>query len=247
MRWRERDGVRWLEAGLPGATAAFSTRIGGVSEPPFDSLNVAVLNGDRREDVRANRHRLGAALDVEPERVLIGRQVHGAGIARHDSPQRPSAFAEPGPELAEADGQVAERDGLAPLVMVADCLPIALAGPRGVAMLHGGWRGLAAGIIGRGVDAVGAETAAIGPGIGPCCYEVGEDVLNAFEPLGEGIADGRMLDLRAVARRLLEDAGVEVVAESDLCTSCNPDLFFSHRRDGGRTGRQAGLAWSHDG
>jgi YfiH family protein len=247
VRWRERDGVRWLEAELPGARAAFTTRIGGVSEAPFDTLNVAVLNGDEHDAVRTNRHRLAAALGIQPERVLIGRQVHGAELARHDSPQRPSPFAEPGPELAEADGQVAERDGVAPLVMVADCLPIALAGRRGVAMLHGGWRGLAAGIVGRGVDAIEGSSAAIGPGIGPCCYEVGDEVLAAFAPLGEGIAAGRMLDLRAAARRLLERAGANVVAESDLCTSCNPELLFSHRRDGARTGRQAGLVWSENG
>jgi purine-nucleoside/S-methyl-5'-thioadenosine phosphorylase / adenosine deaminase len=247
VQWRERDGVRWLEAELPGAGTAFTTRIGGVSEAPFDTLNVAMLNGDEREAVRTNRHRLAAALDLEPSRVLIGRQVHGAELARHDSPQRPSPFDEPGPELAEADGQVADRDGLAPLVMVADCLPIAIAGPRSVAMLHGGWRGLAAGIVGRGVEAIGAESAAIGPGIGPCCYEVGDEVLAAFAPLGDGIAAGKMLDLRAAARRLLERAGVNVVAESDLCTSCNPELLFSHRRDGPRTGRQAGLVWIDDG
>jgi copper oxidase (laccase) domain-containing protein len=108
-------------------------------------------------------------------------------------------------------------------------------------MLHGGWRGLAAGIVGRGVAAVDAEAAAIGPGIGPCCYEVGEEVLAAFAPLGDGLAEGRMLDLPAVAARLLERAGVPAVASAGICTSCNQDLFFSHRGSGGRTGRQAGL------
>ena len=130
---------------------------------------------------------------------------------------------------------------LAPLVFVADCLPVALAGPDGVAMIHCGWRGLAAGIVERGVEEVRARAAAIGPGIGPCCYEVGDEVLNAFAPLGPGLAEGRMLDLRQTARRLLERAGVESIEASELCTSCQPELFFSHRRDGGRTGRQAGL------
>jgi YfiH family protein len=129
------------------------------------------------------------------------------------------------------------------LVLVADCLPVALAGPGGVAMLHCGWRGLAAGIVGRGVAAVSAEAAAIGPGIGRCCYEVGPEVLEAFEGLGDGVADGRMLDLAEVARRQLRGAGVEQVECAGLCTSCEPQLFFSHRRDGGRSGRQAGLAW----
>ena len=235
--------MRWLEAELPRARAAFSTRIGGVSAAPYDSLNVAILTGDRREDVRDNRHRLAGALEIDPESVLIGRQVHGAHLERRDAAPRPNAFADPGPELPEADVQATAAPGLAPLVMVADCLPIAVSGPGGVAMLHCGWRGLAAGIVERGVDEVSAEAAAIGPGIGPCHYEVGDEVLEAFAPLGDGIAAGRMLDLREVARRLLERAGVEQLEVSELCTSCEPELFFSHRRDGGDTGRQAGLAW----
>jgi polyphenol oxidase len=243
MEWKERDGVRWLEAELPGARAAFSTRAGGVSDDPYATLNLAILTGDRREDVRENRRRLSAALSVDPRGVLIGRQVHGAELARHDSAPQPNAFAEPGPDLPEVDGQVTDRRGLAPLVMVADCLPVALAGPRGAAMLHCGWRGLAAGIVERGVEEVGARAAVVGPGIGPCCYEVGTEVLDSFAELGDGIATGRMLDLREVARRLLARAGVERVEVSELCTSCEPDLFFSHRRDGERTGRQAGIAW----
>jgi YfiH family protein len=133
--------------------------------------------------------------------------------------------------------------GLAPLVFVADCLPVALRGPRGLAMVHAGWRGLAGGILADTAEAVEATSAAIGPGIGPCCYEVGDDVLAAFADLGEGIAQGRMLDLPEVARRQLARAGVEHVQSVGLCTSCEPELFFSHRRDQGRTGRQAGIAW----
>ena len=111
-------------------------------------------------------------------------------------------------------------------------------------MVHAGWRGLAGGILSPGAEAVAATTAAIGPGIGPCCYEVGEEVLSAFGGLGEGVAQGRMLDLPEVARRLLAAAGVERVESAGLCTSCEPELFFSHRRDAGRTGRQAGLVWA---
>jgi YfiH family protein len=243
MEWRQGGEQRWLEAELPGARAAFTTRIGGVSEAPFETLNVAALNGDRVEDVRENRHRVAAALGHSPEDVVIGRQVHGAEIAQHDRPQDPSPFADPGPELAEADGQIARAPGIVPLVMVADCLPVALSGPGGVAMLHCGWRGLAAGIVERGAEAIEAEAAAVGPGIGQCCYEVGDEVLGAFADLGEGISDGRMLDLTEVVRRLLDRAGVGSVDASELCTRCEPELFFSHRRDGSRTGRQAGLAW----
>ena len=243
MEWRHDDGVRWLEAELPGARAMFTTRVGGVSRGPYDSLNLGILTGDDRERVRDNRHRLSAALELDPGSVLIGRQVHGADVATHDAAPAPNAFADPGPDLPEVDGQATTRPGLAPLVMVADCLPVALAGPRGVAMVHCGWRGLAAGIVERGAIAVGASASAIGPGIGPCCYEVGDEVLAAFEGLGEGISEGRMLDLREVARRLLERANIDSVTTSELCTRCNPELFYSHRRDGPRTGRQAGLVW----
>jgi YfiH family protein len=243
LRWRGQDGIQWLEAELPGARAAFSTRAGGVSEAPYASLNLAVLTGDELERVRENRHRLAVALGVDPNMVLIGRQVHGAQVDRHEAAPERNAYAEPGPRLSEVDGHATGVAGQAPLVFVADCLPVALAGPGGVAMIHCGWRGLAAGIVEQGVGEVSATTAAVGPGIGPCCYEVGEEVLEALESLGSGIASGRMLDLREVARRLLERVGVNRIEVSDLCTSCNPDLFFSHRRDGERTGRQAGLVW----
>lgn len=248
MRWRERKGVRWLEAELPGgatgnggARAAFSARLGGVSEGPFESLNLGRLTGDLPEAVRENRRRLAAAVEIDPELVLIGRQVHGARVARHDQPPEPPLYANPTPGLSEADGQATAGPDLAALVFVADCLPVALAGPGGIAMIHCGWRGLVAGIVERGVAEVEAQAAAVGPGIGPCCYEVGDEVLAAFEGLGPDVADGRMLDLRRVARRLLERAGVGSVEVSKECTSCQPELFFSHRRDGKGTGRQAGL------
>jgi YfiH family protein len=243
MRWRETGGVRWLEAELPGAIAAFSTRLGGVSAPPFDRLNLGLLTGDAPEAVRENRHRLAAALELDPQGILIGRQVHGAEITTHTGPQPDRAFAEPGPRLAEVDGHATAAAELVPLVLVADCLPLALAGPGGVAMVHCGWRGLAGGIVARGAEAVGAEAAAIGPGIGPCCYEVGEEVLARFGSLGDGIAAGPMLDLAEVATRLLAASGVGAVERSGLCTSCEPELFYSHRRDEGRTGRQAGMVW----
>jgi YfiH family protein len=247
MEWRESGGVRWLQADLGSAGAAFTTRAGGVSEPPFDRLNLGVLTDDANEAVVDNRRRLAAALGLDLGRIPIGRQVHGAELAFHSKPQQPSPFAQPGGEIPAVDGHVVRVPGLAPLVFAADCLPVALSGPGGVAMLHCGWRGLAAGIAAAGAEAVGASAAAIGPGIGPCCYEVGDEVLDAFSALGDGTADGRMLDLPEVTRRLLGEAGVTKVESAGLCTSCEPQLFFSHRRDHGRTGRQAGIAWIEPG
>ena len=242
MEWREQDGVRWLEAELPGARAAFSTRVGGVSETPYDALNVAIMTGDEPESVRENRRRIAGAIGRDPEGVVMGRQVHGSELRAHSERQEPRVFADVVKSPDEVDAHSTSRPDLTPLVMVADCLPVALAGPGGVAMAHCGWRGLAGGIVAKAVDATGAEAAAIGPGIGPCCYEVGEEVLAEFADL-DGVAEGRMLDLPAVAKALLERAGVTAIETAELCTSSNPELFYSHRRDGERTGRQAGLVW----
>lgn len=241
MHWREHDGVRWLEAELPAAVARFSTRLGGVSSGAYESLNLGVLTDDDGDAVLENRRRLDSALGLDPASVVIGRQVHGTEILVHGEVQEPAPWLEPTPDPPQVDGHVALAPGLTALVFVADCLPVAIAGPRGVAMLHCGWRGLAGGIVGAGVAATDATAAAIGPGIGACCYEVGEEVLTAFAPLGAGLAKGRMLDLEAVARRLLERAGVEAIEDTGLCTRCNQDLFFSHRGGGPATGRQAGM------
>ncbi len=238
---------------MPGAVAAFTTRAGGVSESPFDQLNLGALTDDDADAVTENRRRAAAALGFAPQQVAFSHQEHGAELLTHAEPPLRCSLAlddgvkaqrKPGSgSVPTADGHVITAPGAAALVFVADCVPVALAGPGGAAMLHCGWRGLAAGIVAKGVEAIGATDAAIGPSIGPCCYEVGAEVLGAFAGLGEGIATGRRLDLPAVARRLLREQGVERIEASGLCTSCEPDLFFSHRRDGGRSGRQAGVVW----
>ena len=243
MRWREADGVRWLEARLAGARAAFTTRLGGVSRGPFRSLNLGLLTDDDGASVRHNRLRLAATLDRDPDGVLLGHQVHGTGILRRELAPEPNPFSRHSTP-PRADAQATAAGALTPRVQVADCLPVALAGERGVAAVHCGWRGLAGGIVERAVEEVGASAAAIGPGIGPCCYRVGPEVLAEFEPLGTGVADGPMLDLAEVTRRLLARAGVQAVESAGMCTSCERDLFFSARRDRGRTGRQAGLVWT---
>jgi YfiH family protein len=230
---------------LPGARVAFSTRQGGVSEGPYESLNLGILTDDEPARVADNRRRLAGHAGLDPTRIAMGWQVHGTDIATWDGSPAvgKDGFGAPGAELDQVDGHTTTVEALGLLVLVADCLPVALAGGGRVAMLHCGWRGLAGGMIEKAV-ALFEDTpaAAVGPGIGRCCYEVGAEVLDAFADLRE-VATGRMLDLRAAAAAKLRGAGVSRVAHTDFCTSCHPELFFSHRRDRGVTGRQAGLAW----
>jgi hypothetical protein len=228
---------------LPDARAVFTTRRGGHSAGPYESLNLGLLTDDRAEDVRRNRATLAAALEVAG--LAYVRQVHGSRVVRASA-----AAGEP----EEADAQVSDEPGVAPLVMTADCLPIAIAGGGAVGVVHAGWRGLAGGVIAAGVRAVrelgggggggGELVAAIGPGAGGCCYEVGEEVHAAFASHGGGVRRGRNLDMKAAAAAQLHAAGVDGVHDVGLCTICSdPGLFFSHRRDDGVTGRQAGVAW----
>jgi YfiH family protein len=230
---------------LPGAEVLFSTREGGFSQGHFESLNLGLLTGDDRPTVIRNRHRLADTAGVAPENVAMGWQVHGTEIKEWEGPDPDTAFLDPQGGHLKVDGHITRTPDLAALVLVADCLPVAIAGDGTVAMLHCGWRGLAGGLIAQATARMGATAgfaAAVGPGIGACCYEVGDEVLAAFADL-DGVADGRMLNLRAIAERQLRAAGIEQVEQVDYCTSCHPELFFSHRRDNGVTGRQGGMAW----
>jgi polyphenol oxidase len=235
--------MRSIDVSLPGGRVAFSTRNGGVSEGPYESLNLGILTDDDQERVAENRRLLSDGLGLDPERVAMGWQVHGTDVLDWPAAPDGGGFARPGAELERVDGHTTTVPGIGLLVLVADCLPVALIGSGRAAMVHCGWRGLAGGILEGVLERFDAPPAvAIGPGIGRCCYEVGQEVLDAFAGL-DGVADGRMLDLRAVARRKLEAGGVERIEDVELCTSCRPDLFFSHRRDAGVTGRQGGIAW----
>jgi YfiH family protein len=235
--------MRSINVELPAGRVAFSTRNGGVSEGPYESLNLGILTDDDQERVAENRRLLAADAGLDPAAVAMGWQVHGTDILDWRSAPADGGFARPGAELDEVDGHTTAVPGVGLLVLVADCLPVALIAPGRAAMLHCGWRGLAGGILERALERFDEPpAAAIGPGIGRCCYEVGEEVLAEFAGL-DGVADGRMLDLRAVARRKLEAAGLPRIEDVDLCTSCRADMFFSHRRDNGVTGRQGGVAW----
>lgn len=239
------ERTRAFELELPGARVAFSTRRSGVSEGPYESLNLGVLTDDDPARVTHNRTLLSSDLGLDPASVAMGWQVHGTELAEWDAPppRGRGGFATPGAELRKVDGHITSERMLGLLVLVADCVPVALAAPGRVAMLHCGWRGLAGDIIARALAHFDEPpAAAVGPAIGRCCYEVGPEVVDAFPNL-DGVAQGRMLDLRAVASAKLREGGVDQIEHVDLCTSCRADLFFSHRRDGGVTGRQAGVAW----
>ncbi|MHB8241852.1 MAG: polyphenol oxidase family protein, partial [Solirubrobacteraceae bacterium] len=175
------------------------------------------------------------------QRLARGYQVHGTVVQRvHELPPPD----EPIP-AHEADGQATSRTDVGALVLSADCLPVALACSGAVAMVHGGWRGLAAGVLEEGVKAIGELSpssdivAIVGPCAGPCCYEVGPNVHAAFD---NDIAVAATIDLRAIAHRRLKAAGVVEVRDVAACTICD-ERFFSHRREGEQAGRQGGVAW----
>ena len=228
--------------GLPGARAIFSTRQGGVSEGPYESLNLGILTDDKPDRVVENRGRLARAAGVDAGRVVMGWQVHGTDLREWDGPDPQVAYAQPGDkELPRVDGHVTGATGLGLLVLVADCYPVALSDGKRAAMLHCGWRPLAGGIVEEAVATFDSSpAAAVGPGIGGCCYDVGPEVAERFADV-PGAVEGRMLDLRRVIEARLRAVGVSDIEHLDRCTSCEPELYFSHRRDQGLTGRQGGL------
>jgi YfiH family protein len=203
--------------------------------------NLSSVSGERSALGASMRERVREHIGVE--RIARGRQVHGAAVARVIALTQIDAGT-----LTAADGQATSLAGVGAMVLTADCLPVALGCPGAVAMLHAGWRGLAAGVLEEGVHALGelagsangSMSAVIGPGAGACCYEVGPDVQEALgSPSGRRATN---IDLRAIARRRLLAAGVADVRDIDECTICG-ERFFSHRRERARAGRQAGIAW----
>jgi YfiH family protein len=229
--------LRW---DVPGPyEVVFTTRLGGVSDGPYASLNLGRKTGDDVEKVDENRRRACAEIGADAERLALNYQVHSAIVHR----ARCGARGEPG------DGLWTDEPDLPVLAMSADCIPIALARVNGaapaVAVVHVGWRGLLANMIESAVSSLGdtALAAAIGPAIGPCCFEVRDDVAVPFRArFGGEIASGGRLDLWRAAEETLRKAGVTRVERVDLCTACHPDLFFSHRRDGKPRGVQGVLA-----
>jgi polyphenol oxidase len=238
---------RWegehIAAELPGARALFTTRSGGVSGGPFASLNLGRLTADDPANVDANRARLAASTGCPREQFLYGRQVHGTRVRRATEPPGDARPA------ADEDGQATALRRHPALVFTADCLPVLLSTGDAVAAVHVGWRGLAGGILAEGVHALrdlgaaGPVHALIGPGARGCCYEVGDEVHAAFAGHADARVGERNLDLAAIARAKLGEAGAAEVHDAGLCTMCWFGLFFSHRAHHGVTGRQAGVVW----
>jgi polyphenol oxidase len=220
---------------------AFTTRVGGVSGGAFESLNLGALTDDDPLNVVENRRLACEAVGADAATATMAWQHHGGDVNKAE----PRGLLTPGTQFDRCDGLWSDEPGQAMMLLTADCLPVALGRANGskpaLSLLHVGWRGLLAGIVAQGANALGGGrlTAAIGPGIGPCCYEVGDEVAEPFRAAygDEVVTDGR-LDLWSAAEQALRGAGCDEVERTDLCTYCHPERFFSHRRDRGRTGRQ---------
>jgi YfiH family protein len=234
----------------PNVHAFVTTRAGGVSTAPYDTLNVGFATGDAATAVAENRRRVRAAVPQEPRWL---KQVHGARVLDAETIEnRP-----------EADAAFARAPGTVCAILVADCLPVLFCDKTGsvVAAAHAGWRGLAAGVLHNTVAAMrhtGAHPsdilAYIGPGIGPAAFEVGDDVRAAYVSRDAAAAaaaftpqaNGKWLaDLPGLARRALEQCGVTAIYGGNLCTYSHPERFYSYRRDKD-TGRMAAVIWRDD-
>ena len=227
----------------PEAVLVFSTRCGGVSRAPYDTLNLGRSTGDDPASVTANRERLLAACGLDPAWLATAGQVHGARVVEVTAPGH----------HPDCDALVSRMPNLVLAVTTADCMSLLYSAPGVVAAAHSGWRGTAAAMPNAALDAVcrlagcapAAVQVAFGPAIRGCCYEVGEDVASQFPAAAVRATEGRpRLDLPTAATIALLAAGVrpDSIHDTGACTSCEPALYFSHRRDHGFTGRHWGVA-----
>lgn len=253
----ETDGLviyQFESLAIEGLVHAVFTRLGGVSQGPFATLNVSENVGDEPAAVAENRRRIYAHLGLEAGQVVLTGQVHGSHVAR-------VGVDDGGRTLPNTDGLLTDAPNVALLLRFADCQPILLYDPahHALGLAHAGWRGVALGIARRAVEAMqeafgsqpGDLVAGLGPAIGPCCYTVGHEVAAAMgyalphwkrvmHVQGE---DTWRFDLPAANAQHLAAAGVRHIEQAGLCTTCRRDEFFSHRADGGQTGRFATVAY----
>ncbi|HWC14264.1 MAG TPA: polyphenol oxidase family protein [Actinomycetota bacterium] len=221
------------EAQRDGILVAFAGRDGGVSRPPYDSLNLSSSVGDDDAAVDENRQRAAAALGLSPDRLVLARQVHGSEVIE----VRPGDAG----VVGACDVLVSRSPGPVVTILTADCVPIVLRGRSGIAAVHAGWRGLVAGAVAAAAAEVEPITTAwVGPSIHACCYEVGREVVDAFERAGLPVAARDRVDPGRAAVVALRRLGVVDVRPVDACTSCDT-AYFSYRRDG-ITGRQGSFA-----
>ncbi len=231
----------------PCLVHAFLGRTGGVSSGHLASLNLGRREEDKVENLAENKRRVGAAFGVDEGNIFTVSQVHSDRIVVIDNPDiRPEEI-----KSQEADGIITDIKGMAIGILTADCVPVLLFDrkKRVVAAVHAGWKGTASNISAKAVEIMMERfesrsqdiAAAIGPAIGPCCYEVGEEVVSAFgHREGVAVRHGNKwhVDLPKANLLQLQDAGVTDIDLSNICTSCSTDLFFSHRKEMGKTGRQ---------
>ena len=253
--WNARDGVEWLEWRSGGVTAVFPARGGGVSAPPFDSLNLGFSVQDRPEAVLENRRRLCAAIGVPQKRLVVPGQVHGTTLRWVDEAEAGRGAFDSPTVIGEHDGLLTKAGDLGLVISHADCVPVVIVadGEEGPAFatVHAGWRGMIAGIVGKAAAELSAgrhlTAAVVGPSIGPCCFTLGEQLRRRFEARFPGSAGAATVDLWRCARMELEAAGVPpaAVTVAGLCTSTDR-RFFSHRRDNGATGRHLAIAWRQE-
>lgn len=243
---------------LEGVAHGFSTRLGGVSPAPLDSLNLGVGRGDTMENVQENYRRFCAVLGMDDRRAVLSKQIH-EDVVRHVTEADAGKGLYRDRDYSSVDGMVTDVPHLPLVVFSADCNVILLYDPvgRAIGACHAGWRGTALGIAKKTaqemVQLFGCEArnirAAIGPAIGQCCFETDEDVPTALrEALGEEVApyitwNGTKyhIDLKAVNALWLRKAGVETIDICDHCTACRPDLYWSHRKMGNARGAQIAM------
>ena len=256
-----KNGVTFLTAGAlasDGIRHGFSTRLGGVSPAPWDSLNLDDRRGDDIDNVQENFRRLCSALDMDVRRAVLSRQIHRDDVRLVTAADCGKGLWVP-QDYDSADALITDVPGIPLVVFSADCNVILLHDPvcRAVGAAHAGWRGTAAGIVGKTVramqDAFGCDPAhiraAIGPAIGPCCFETDNDVPAALrevlgveaEPFMTWNGQKWHIDLKAVNALWLQKAGVRHIDLCGDCTYCRPDLYWSHRKTGLRRGEQAAL------
>ena len=223
----------------------FTDRRGGVSRGIYESLNLRLHCDDDPDNIRENFRRLGERIGCG--RFVLGNQKHTDNILHVDGSYAKQDIYDPVSYVA--DGLITREPELALVVFTADCVPVLLQGPGVVAAVHAGWRGTAKGIAAKAVREMDCDPAEIqawiGPSIGLCCYEVGDEVRDAMRCLLDADAEPffqeRRLDLKGLNRRQLELAGVRRISVSQICTRCNHTEYWSHRYTAGQRGTQAGI------